>query len=561
MSSQLTTPALFTTSELKFSDPFSGSVLNTKSWNTYMTSNSTQGGAWDASGSGGSGLGGDLDADYDEPYEVSVNNGLTLNAVRQSVLGANYINGAVTPQVFPVTAGVADTYGKMEFDGGYLQISMKEPSGDGAWPSLWLLPGAGAGKVGNNFEIDIQEGGYDDGTANPNDVLAYHLHTPNGVFGGLINTGIDLTASFNTFAINWIPGKSITWYLNGKAVAEITSAQATIPNDPMELIMSNQVATSAASSWRTSLDSSTPGSMPMQIAGVQIYQAPGNGESIVGGNVPSVTSTKVSISNNGSGETYSLDDKNYKISLGGYSNSVTAGNGNDNVAPGQGSDTVHLGNGADTITLGGYGNLVTAGSGSDHVTGGLGNDVVTLGNGADTVSLGGYYNTVTVGSGADIISAGSGNDTVTAGSGADTVTLSGFYNTVNLGAGHDVVNGGLGNDNMILVGGSATFNLSGTNETVTLENGASANIVASGSGLRLDLESSTGVETISGFGNDSSAVIALLNGVGGYTSTAQILSAFHSDAHGGSLLSLGASGSLDLVGVAPSSLNASNFAL
>jgi beta-glucanase (GH16 family) len=273
MSSNLPTPAGFTANELVFDDNFLGNTLNSSYWNSYMTSNSTKGGPWDSNGNGGSGLGGPYDADYDMPYEVAVDNGLTLNAVRQSVEGANYVNGQVVPQTFPVTAGVVDTYGKVEFDGGYLQISMEEPSGDGSWPGLWLLPGAGAGNVGNNFEIDIQEGGYTDGSANPDDVLAYHLHTPKGTFGGEVNTGVDLTAGYNTYAIDWVPSESVTWYLNGHAVAEITSAEAPIPDEPMELIMSNQVATSAATGWRTTMDSSTPASMPMRVAEVQLYKA------------------------------------------------------------------------------------------------------------------------------------------------------------------------------------------------------------------------------------------------------------------------------------------------
>ena len=56
------------------------------------------------------------------PNEVAVDNGLTLNAAQQSVEGANNVNGQVVPQTFPVTARVVDTYGKVEFDGGYLQI-------------------------------------------------------------------------------------------------------------------------------------------------------------------------------------------------------------------------------------------------------------------------------------------------------------------------------------------------------------------------------------------------------------------------------------------------------
>ncbi len=280
MSITLSPPTGFSTSDLVFNDSFSGTSLNATYWNTFMTSNSTQGGAWDSNGTGGSGLGGSNDAEYFVPGEVSVSNGLTIGAIKQSVAGANYVGGAVVPQTFAITAGVVDSYGKFEFDGGYLQISMQAPSGNGSWPSLWLLPGAGAGNVGNNFEIDIEEGGYTDGSANPNDVLSYHLHTPSGTFGGVVNTGVNLTSGYNTYGIYWVPGQSITWYLNGVEVAQITSAQATIPNEPMELIMSNQVATTATSSWHTTLGSSTPSSMPMQIADVQLYQLPGSGDTL-----------------------------------------------------------------------------------------------------------------------------------------------------------------------------------------------------------------------------------------------------------------------------------------
>ena len=276
MSSNLAIPAGFTAQDLVFEDNFSGTSLNAGSWNTFMASNGNP--IWDPNGDGGSGLGATNNADYFMPSEVAVNNGLTLNAVQQSVLGANYVNGQVVPQTFPVTSSVVDTYGKMEFDGGYLQISMQKSGGDGAWPALWLLPGAGAGNVGNNFEIDMQEGGFLDGSANPNDVFSYHLHTASGVFGGSVDTGVDLTAGYHTYAINWVPGQSITWYLDGNEIAEITSAQAPIPNEPMELIMCNSVGNSNTSSWRTSLDSSTPQSMPMEVAGVQLYQAPGSGD-------------------------------------------------------------------------------------------------------------------------------------------------------------------------------------------------------------------------------------------------------------------------------------------
>ena len=280
MSTNLPAPAGFSASNLVFQDNFSGSSLNSAYWNNYMSSGSSS--IWDSNGNGGSGVGAQYDSEYFMPSQDSVNNGLTLTAIQQSVTGADYVNGAVSPATFPVTSGVVDTNGKVQLDGGYIQISMKAPSGDGAWPGLWLLPANGSNDT-SPTEIDIQEGGFTSGSANPNDTFAYHLHTSVGTFGGVVDTGIDLTASFNTYAINWIPGQSITWYLNGKQIAEITSAQAPIPNEPMELIMDQQVGNSAASSWRTSLDSSTPQSMAMQVADVQIYQA--SGDAITGSNV------------------------------------------------------------------------------------------------------------------------------------------------------------------------------------------------------------------------------------------------------------------------------------
>ncbi|MDH2381998.1 glycoside hydrolase family 16 protein [Bradyrhizobium sp. CER78] len=279
----LAAPAGFTSSNLVYQESFSGTTLDSY-WHNYITSNAANGSAWNSNGSGGSGPGGPYDADYDMPSQVSVSNGiLDLTATTQQVSGINQ----GTAQTFPITSGAVSSYGNFEFDGGYLQISMKAPSGDGAWPGLWLMPGAGSSS-GDNFEIDIQEGGYT-GNGPANQAFTWHLHTPSGTVGGTVDTGIDLTAGFHTYGINWVPGQSITWYLDGKQIATATSAQVPIPNEPMQLIMSNQVANSNAAGWHTALDSSTPSSMPMQIAEVQLYQPSGSGNTVTGANVTAST--------------------------------------------------------------------------------------------------------------------------------------------------------------------------------------------------------------------------------------------------------------------------------
>jgi beta-glucanase (GH16 family) len=282
----LSAPAGYTSSNLAYEEDFSGTTLDNY-WHTYVTSNAANGWPWDGNGSGGS-FGGYYYADYDMPSQVSVSNGtLDLTAIKQPVTGI--LNG--TAQTYPITSGVVSSYGNFEFNGGYLQISMKAPSGDGAWPALWLMPGQGAGSSGDNYEIDIQEGGFT-GSGPTNQEFAWHLHTPSGWYGGVVDTGVDLTAGFHTYAIDWEPGQSITWYLDGRQMGQVTSAQTTIPNEPMQLIMNNGVANTNATGWHTTLDSSYPSSTQMQVDEIQLYQKAGSGETVTGANVtPSTTPT------------------------------------------------------------------------------------------------------------------------------------------------------------------------------------------------------------------------------------------------------------------------------
>lgn len=299
MAINLTAPAGFSSSNLVFEENFSGTSLDS-TWHPYITSKAANGWPWNDNGSGGSGPGGPYDADYDVASHATVSNDvLNLTATKDPIYGVNQGSW----ETYPITSGAVSSYGNFEFNGGYLQISMKAPSGAGAWPGLWLMPGKGS-SGGDNFEIDMQEGGYT-GSGDPNQAFSYHLHTPSGTVGGVVDTGIDLTAGFNTYGINWVPGQSITWYLNGKEIAKVTSAEAPIPKEPMELIMSNQVADSDASGWHTALNSSTPSSMQMQVDAIQLYQLPGSGNTVTGANVsPTASGTTPSGSTTtGSGTT------------------------------------------------------------------------------------------------------------------------------------------------------------------------------------------------------------------------------------------------------------------
>lgn len=247
------------------------------------------------------------------------------------------------------------------------------------------------------------------------------------------------------------------------------------------------------------------------------------------------------------------------LSFVGYNHTIALGNGSYAITAGQGSARVTLGDGNDRVTLAGYNNSVTAGNGNDVVTGGLGSDTIVLGNGNNTVNTSGYGNQIQVGSGTNTVVAGSGSDAVTAGSGTNAITLAGYGNRVVLNGGASTVSGSQGSDTFTLNGGHHTVTTGGWNEHLIVGGAATANIMDLGHGLKLDVMSSTQTDTITGFGNDGAGVIGFIGSAGGFSSVDDVMNALRSDNHGGTLLSLGKSGSIDLVNTAQSTLHATNF--
>ncbi len=397
--SDLSAPAGYSSSDLVFNDDFSGTSLN--NWKTYITSNAAKGAAWNSNGSGGSNEGAQYAADYDLPSNVSVNNGLTLTTTKQT----QTVNGTT----YPYTGGAVSSYGKFEFTGGYLQISAESSGGSGAWPALWLLPGQGAGNSGDNFEIDMQEGGMTT-AANPNNYFTYHLHNSSGQFGGSVNTGEDLTTGYHTYGIDWEPGKSITYYLDGKAIGEITSAQTTIPSEPMEVIMNNSMANSNASGWHTSVNSSTPSTTQMKIADVQLYQKAGSGETVTGKNVTAgsgTTSSGGTTTGAASGSTSS-----------GSSTSAGTPSGGTTTTTGTGSTgTASAGTGGFSAPSGPSSGSTASGSGTTTTTGSGSSSAGTTGTGTGTTSGGG---SVTDPTGANSGTTSSGGTSVSTGSSGTT---------------------------------------------------------------------------------------------------------------------------------------------
>jgi beta-glucanase (GH16 family) len=229
--------------------------VDLSTWNTFLTDAATNGSPWNPDLAGGSGLdAGGYDAESFLPSHVWLaGSGVTVTATPSSDRPG-----------YQFASGVLTSYGHAEFDGGTMQVEARMPDmTTGAWPSLWLLPAPGDKQ---NDEIDIFEGGltfYD----NANDNFSGFIHTDGRQTGNTVDVNTNLARGIHTYAISWVPGSSVTWYLDGHRVSEVTSAQTRIPSGPMQLVIDTAMATQQASSWHTVTTGA--GTYAMQVLGVQ----------------------------------------------------------------------------------------------------------------------------------------------------------------------------------------------------------------------------------------------------------------------------------------------------
>ena len=216
-----------------------------------------------------------------------------------------------------------------------------------------------------------------------------------------------------------------------------------------------------------------------------------------------------------------------------------------------------------SLGLTGVGNIVLGGNGVDVLTGTTGTDWISLGNGNDSVTLfGPAGNTVTLGNGNDVVSMPGNNNSITLGNGDDVISLAGTGNTVTVGSGHDSITSGTGGANtFVLDGSTATLVLHGSNNNVLVNGGSDQVMDMPADHLLLQIGPSGGSIVIDNF-SATNGVVNLATALAGslhWTTSAQVDAALTSDHGGGSLLSLSSHGSIDLIGVAPTTLHASNF--
>jgi beta-glucanase (GH16 family) len=142
------------------------------------------------------------------------------------------------------------SYGSYSLDGGYVAFDVEMPNlNDGAWPGLFLLSGPGNTQ---NDEIDVFEGGARDGKSGANHNFSGFVHiNDTKATGHIVRVPSNLAGAYHDYGLKWVPGKSLTWYLDGKQLFEITAKQFKIPSGPMELIATLEVVSSQAAGWHT----------------------------------------------------------------------------------------------------------------------------------------------------------------------------------------------------------------------------------------------------------------------------------------------------------------------
>ncbi len=134
-----------------------------------------------------------------------------------------------------------DTDGKYYQTYGYFEIEAKLPAGKGTWPAFWLFNHIGDRRP----EMDVMEAyaggaapwGFTDeqGVRRPQ---AYAPTVWKGDREGQLvgtrqyDTGMDLSTSFNKYAVKWEPNKQ-TYYFNGKEVLTLETTMS----DPMYLML------------------------------------------------------------------------------------------------------------------------------------------------------------------------------------------------------------------------------------------------------------------------------------------------------------------------------------
>jgi hypothetical protein len=250
-------------------------------------------------------------------------------------------------------------------------------------------------------------------------------------------------------------------------------------------------------------------------------------------------------------------------------------NGNSNIIDGASNDLMNVIGKTNTITASGSSDTVVVGGNGRNSAKGI-DDIVNLSNGfvyEETDSTVDFYGSNTM------INIGA-NDILRSIGSALTIDAYGTHEHIYIGgngqnatsANDDIVNltsGGFiyenanstvvatGSHMTASMGANSSLSLFGSNDSINLGSTDSLWLHSGAIADKLNFDGDTGATDIIGFSQGDT--IDLLGGTGGFKSASAAFHALRPDGNGGSFLSLGANGSIDLENVAVSSLSAADF--
>ncbi len=273
--STLSPPAGYMASQLIFEDKFTSAALDVAKWNPWMGEDTY--GRWGNQGNLPAPYSGQNSGSFQIQYLDPYPYGHSTNTTGEHLVGGNGLLSLIASpsdhfasQDYTWASACISSYGKayIPATGGYAQFRAKMPDTRyGAWPGIWFMPNAGS----DGEEFDLHEGGYfASGAPDSNYVLASHWW--GGAANQIVqNTGVDLSADYHVYGVEYLPGQSWKVYLDGNLMATWTSGIST--NAKYELIIEMEMAGSLASGWHTVADPvSHPGPFKFEISDVQIYQ-------------------------------------------------------------------------------------------------------------------------------------------------------------------------------------------------------------------------------------------------------------------------------------------------
>ncbi|MCA9272590.1 MAG: family 16 glycosylhydrolase [Phycisphaerales bacterium] len=198
--------------QMVFQDEFEGDQLDTNIWEYMIGNGQNYGNAgW-----------GNNESQYYTSLSSNVNvSGGSLNIIarQQNYMGYNYTSARIRTQ------------NNLDIKYGKIEARMKLPSTQGIWPAFWMLPtNSPYGGWAAGGEIDIME------SINVANTVHGTLHFggqwPNNTSaGGSYSPGVDFSADFHTYTIEWEPD-TMRWYVDGTLYRSLSRANWWSSNAP-----------------------------------------------------------------------------------------------------------------------------------------------------------------------------------------------------------------------------------------------------------------------------------------------------------------------------------------